>query len=95
MKTVETYKARAMEKTGLRNRVEIIRHGVERGWLTEPEKSVTVAQQHLGVPEEQGALRREGKMQAAQNVSLSLGIHVHQRVTTYQQIDPGYGRVPD
>ena len=56
---------------------------------------VTVAQQHLGVPEEQGALRREGKMQAAQNVSLSLGIHVHQRVTTYQQIDPGDGRVPD
>lgn len=32
-KTVETYKSRSMEKLGLRNRVDIIRHASEAGWL--------------------------------------------------------------
>ncbi|MGH1570785.1 response regulator [Methylobacterium sp. P31] len=33
VKSVETYKARAAEKLGLRTRAEIIRHGAARGWL--------------------------------------------------------------
>ena len=33
MKTVETYKARAAEKLGLRSRAEIVRFGVSQGWL--------------------------------------------------------------
>lgn len=33
IKTVETYKARGMEKLGLRSRVELVRYAVERGWL--------------------------------------------------------------
>jgi two-component system response regulator NreC len=33
VKTVETYKARAMEKLGLRSRVDIVRDAAERGWL--------------------------------------------------------------
>jgi DNA-binding NarL/FixJ family response regulator len=33
VKTVETYKARSMEKLGLRSRVDIVRIAVERGWL--------------------------------------------------------------
>ena len=37
--TVETNKARAMEKAGLRNRVDIVRHGAERGWLMELEET--------------------------------------------------------
>ncbi len=32
-KTVETHKARAAEKLGLRTRAEIARHGAARGWL--------------------------------------------------------------
>ena len=32
-KTVETYKARSMEKLGLRSRVDIVRTATERGWL--------------------------------------------------------------
>jgi DNA-binding NarL/FixJ family response regulator len=35
VKTVETYKARAMEKLGLGSRVEIVRFAIERGWLNE------------------------------------------------------------
>ena len=34
VKTVETYKARSMEKLGLRSRVDIVRTASERGWLT-------------------------------------------------------------
>jgi DNA-binding NarL/FixJ family response regulator len=34
-KTVETYKARAIEKLALRTRSEIVRYGAGRGWLTE------------------------------------------------------------
>lgn len=33
VKTVETYKARAMEKFGLKSRVEIVRLAAQRGWL--------------------------------------------------------------
>jgi two-component system response regulator NreC len=33
IKTVETYKTRAMEKLGLRDRVEIVRFAVKQGWL--------------------------------------------------------------
>jgi DNA-binding NarL/FixJ family response regulator len=33
VKTVETYKARGMEKLGLRSRVDIVRMARERGWL--------------------------------------------------------------
>ena len=35
VKTVETYKSRAMSKLGLRTRPEIIRFALDRGWLTE------------------------------------------------------------
>lgn len=33
IKTVETYKARAAEKLGLRSRADIVRYGVLQGWL--------------------------------------------------------------
>jgi DNA-binding NarL/FixJ family response regulator len=33
VKTVETYKARAMEKLNLGSRVDIVRYATERGWL--------------------------------------------------------------
>jgi DNA-binding NarL/FixJ family response regulator len=33
IKSVETYKARALEKLNLRTRAEIVRYGLERGWL--------------------------------------------------------------
>jgi DNA-binding NarL/FixJ family response regulator len=32
-KTVETYKARAMEKLGLESRADVVRYAVQRGWL--------------------------------------------------------------
>jgi len=32
-KTVETHKSRALEKLGIRTRSEIVRYGVEHGWL--------------------------------------------------------------
>jgi DNA-binding NarL/FixJ family response regulator len=35
IKTVETYKARAAEKLGLRTRAEIVRYGAGKGWLEE------------------------------------------------------------
>lgn len=34
VKTVETYKARSMEKLGIRTRVGLVRYAAERGWLT-------------------------------------------------------------
>lgn len=34
VKTVETYKARAMEKLGAKSRVDIVRHAAQRGWLS-------------------------------------------------------------
>jgi DNA-binding NarL/FixJ family response regulator len=34
LKSVETYKARASNKLGLKTRVEIVRYAAERGWLT-------------------------------------------------------------
>lgn len=33
VKTVETYKARAMEKLGLRSRVQLVQYALRRGWL--------------------------------------------------------------
>jgi DNA-binding NarL/FixJ family response regulator len=33
VKTVETYKARAMEKLGAKSRVDIVKYAAERGWL--------------------------------------------------------------
>lgn len=33
VKTVETYKARAMEKVGLKSRVDVVRYATQRGWL--------------------------------------------------------------
>lgn len=33
VKTVETYKHRAMEKLGFRTRVEVVRYGLTRGWF--------------------------------------------------------------
>lgn len=35
IKSVETYKARGLEKLGLRTRVELIRHAMACGWLTD------------------------------------------------------------
>lgn len=35
VRTVETYRARAMEKLGLENRADVVRYAVERGWLGE------------------------------------------------------------
>ena len=35
VKTIETYKARAMEKLGFQTRVELVRYAVSKGWLTE------------------------------------------------------------
>ncbi len=38
VKTVETFKTRAMEKLGLRSRVDIVRFAMDRGWLRPPER---------------------------------------------------------
>jgi DNA-binding NarL/FixJ family response regulator len=34
VKTVETYKARSLEKLGMRSRVDLVRYATQRGWLT-------------------------------------------------------------
>lgn len=34
VRTVETYRARGMEKLGLKSRADIVRHAIRRGWLT-------------------------------------------------------------
>lgn len=36
VKTVESYKARAVEKLNLASRVDIVRYATERGWLSQP-----------------------------------------------------------
>lgn len=36
IKTVETYRARAMEKLGLESRAALVRYALERGWLHSP-----------------------------------------------------------
>jgi DNA-binding NarL/FixJ family response regulator len=36
VRTVETYKSRSFEKLGLRSRIDLIRHAIQRGWLQEP-----------------------------------------------------------
>jgi DNA-binding NarL/FixJ family response regulator len=33
VKTVETYRARGMEKLGLQSRAELVRYAVQQGWL--------------------------------------------------------------
>jgi DNA-binding NarL/FixJ family response regulator len=33
VKTVETYKARSLEKLGLRSRADLVRYALQRGWL--------------------------------------------------------------
>jgi DNA-binding NarL/FixJ family response regulator len=35
VRTLETYRTRAMDKLGLQNRADIVRYAVQRGWLTE------------------------------------------------------------
>jgi DNA-binding NarL/FixJ family response regulator len=35
VKTVETYRARAMEKLGFRSRVDVVRYAADQGWLRE------------------------------------------------------------
>jgi DNA-binding NarL/FixJ family response regulator len=35
VKTVETYRYRAVEKLGLRSRADLVRYAIERGWLDE------------------------------------------------------------
>ena len=35
VKTIETYKARAMEKLGFKTRVDVVRHAASKGWLSE------------------------------------------------------------
>ena len=35
VKTIETYKARSMEKLGLRSRVDVVRYAHDLGWLNE------------------------------------------------------------
>jgi DNA-binding NarL/FixJ family response regulator len=36
VKTIETYKARAMEKLGLETRAELVRYAIVKGWLGGP-----------------------------------------------------------
>lgn len=36
VKTIETYKTRALEKLGVRGRIDIVRYAVTRGWLADP-----------------------------------------------------------
>ena len=36
VKTVETYKARSLEKLGLRGRTDLVRYALQRGWLQPP-----------------------------------------------------------
>jgi DNA-binding CsgD family transcriptional regulator len=36
VKTIETYKARAMEKLGLGTRAELVRYAIVKGWLGGP-----------------------------------------------------------
>jgi DNA-binding CsgD family transcriptional regulator len=33
VKTVETYRARGMEKLGLQSRADLVRYAVQQGWL--------------------------------------------------------------
>lgn len=35
VKTIETYKARAMDKLGFKTRVDVVRHAASKGWLPE------------------------------------------------------------
>jgi two-component system, NarL family, response regulator NreC len=35
VKTIETYKTRSVEKLHIRSRVDIVRHAIKSGWLTD------------------------------------------------------------
>ena len=35
VKTIDTYKTRAMEKLGLHSRAALVRYALQRGWLSE------------------------------------------------------------
>lgn len=50
VKTIETYKARSMEKLGMRSRVDIVQYALKRGWLSPAIVSagVPVAQMRSG-----------------------------------------------
>ena len=37
IKTVETYKSRAMDKLGIKSRVALVRYAIGRGWLAQVE----------------------------------------------------------
>ena len=51
VKTVETYRARSLEKLGLKSRAELVRYAVQQGWLpgrlTAPSET---ASSHVGTP---------------------------------------------
>ena len=36
VKTIETYKARSLEKLGLKSRADLVRYAIQRGWLQDP-----------------------------------------------------------
>jgi len=36
VKTIETYKARSLEKLGLSSRADLVRYAIQRGWLQDP-----------------------------------------------------------
>lgn len=44
VKTVETYKARSMEKLGFYSRAELVRHALNSGWLRGEDSSTSIAQ---------------------------------------------------
>ena len=52
-----------------------------------------VAQQHLGLAEEEDAVVGQGEVEPAQDPGLGLGVEVHQRVAADEQVDPGDGGV--
>lgn len=50
-KTVETYKARATEKLGLRTRSDVVRFGAKQGWLRELDEPKSAAERKSGQAE--------------------------------------------
>lgn len=44
VKTVETYKARSLEKLGVRSRVAVVRYAIEQGWLADPATAISELQ---------------------------------------------------
>ena len=52
-------------------------------------EQVAVAEQHLGLAEEQHAAVGEREVEPGEDPGLGLGVEVHQRVAADQQVDPG------